>query len=172
MDFLEPLLLTSTEEPIVDFGIYITSTQKAQLTDAHAFFKTVYPNLEQYEKVYFPDMVTCLNEIPYWSFFGLRDKYGLMYNLVPTLDENRVNDLSGDDYTLNDLVDIYLDLFKAMQVLLEHEYFMTDVTAEEVGMVMNTEELNTHIRGKIRHCLLYTSPSPRDKRQSRMPSSA
>ena len=24
----------------------------------------------------------------------------------------------------------------------------------------------------IRHCLLYTSPSPRDKRQSRMPSSA
>ena len=29
------------------------------------------------------------------------------------------------------------------------------------------------IMGKnIRHCLLYTSPSPRDKRQSRMPSSA
>ena len=24
----------------------------------------------------------------------------------------------------------------------------------------------------VRHCLLYTSPSPRDKRQSRMPSSA
>ena len=24
----------------------------------------------------------------------------------------------------------------------------------------------------IKHCLLYTSPSPRDKRQSRMPSSA
>ena len=28
------------------------------------------------------------------------------------------------------------------------------------------------IRGKQRSCLLYTSPSPRDKRQSRMPSSA
>ena len=27
-------------------------------------------------------------------------------------------------------------------------------------------------RGFINHCLLYTSPSPRDKRQSRMPSSA
>ena len=27
-------------------------------------------------------------------------------------------------------------------------------------------------RGKSGHCLLYTSPSPRDKRQSRMPSSA
>ena len=27
-------------------------------------------------------------------------------------------------------------------------------------------------RGELRVCLLYTSPSPRDKRQSRMPSSA
>ena len=26
--------------------------------------------------------------------------------------------------------------------------------------------------GKFKYCLLYTSPSPRDKRQSRMPSSA
>ena len=26
--------------------------------------------------------------------------------------------------------------------------------------------------GQAQHCLLYTSPSPRDKRQSRMPSSA
>ena len=25
---------------------------------------------------------------------------------------------------------------------------------------------------QVKHCLLYTSPSPRDKRQSRMPSSA
>ena len=28
------------------------------------------------------------------------------------------------------------------------------------------------IAGNFRDCLLYTSPSPRDKRQSRMPSSA
>ena len=27
-------------------------------------------------------------------------------------------------------------------------------------------------KGKVKPCLLYTSPSPRDKRQSRMPSSA
>ena len=31
---------------------------------------------------------------------------------------------------------------------------------------------STQILKKIRFCLLYTSPSPRDKRQSRMPSSA
>ena len=28
------------------------------------------------------------------------------------------------------------------------------------------------LRGKIKHCLLYTSPSPRDRTRSRMPSSA
>ena len=35
----------------------------------------------------------------------------------------------------------------------------------------NSEHLR-RVRGKIGICLLYTSPSPRDKRQSRMPSSA
>ena len=31
---------------------------------------------------------------------------------------------------------------------------------------------SAHLSELIRYCLLYTSPSPRDKRQSRMPSSA
>ena len=40
----------------------------------------------------------------------------------------------------------------------------TDLTgAETIGKVSG---------GMITNCLLYTSPSPRDKRQSRMPSSA
>ena len=34
------------------------------------------------------------------------------------------------------------------------------------------EELGKNIRLLEMFCLLYTSPSPRDKRQSRMPSSA
>ena len=34
------------------------------------------------------------------------------------------------------------------------------------------ERVETDVIDKIRHCLLYTSPSPRDKRQYRMPSSA
>ena len=35
-------------------------------------------------------------------------------------------------------------------------------------------KLNSFVnnKGEYYHCLLYTSPSPRDKRQSRMPSSA
>ena len=32
--------------------------------------------------------------------------------------------------------------------------------------------LTAEIDEALQHCLLYTSPSPRDKRQSRMPSSA
>ena len=37
---------------------------------------------------------------------------------------------------------------------------------------LNTTLLGFKISNKSRNCLLYTSPSPRDKRQSRMPSSA
>ena len=33
-------------------------------------------------------------------------------------------------------------------------------------------DINTNSKNPIIGCLLYTSPSPRDKRQSRMPSSA
>ena len=55
-------------------------------------------------------------------------------------------------------------------------------TADDLAFVLNsaydrmTESSyygkNQIIMGDVRTCLLYTSPSPRDKRQSRMPSSA
>ena len=35
-----------------------------------------------------------------------------------------------------------------------------------------SRKVEFHLRVLIKACLLYTSPSPRDKRQSRMPSSA
>ena len=42
-----------------------------------------------------------------------------------------------------------------------------------VGDSIRVGELNGDLgQGRICACLLYTSPSPRDKRQSRMPSSA
>ena len=40
------------------------------------------------------------------------------------------------------------------------------------AQVVPMEEMNLHFTGDFHACLLYTSPSPRDKRQSRMPSSA
>ena len=42
--------------------------------------------------------------------------------------------------------------------------------AAAIGFKMNL--FNIGVEGQYRICLLYTSPSPRDKRQSRMPSSA
>ena len=48
------------------------------------------------------------------------------------------------------------------------------MTPEELEMAILSEDktLLTRIPGIGNNCLLYTSPSPRDKRQSRMPSSA
>ena len=40
------------------------------------------------------------------------------------------------------------------------------------GILAQMEALLELIEGNPKVCLLYTSPSPRDKRQSRMPSSA
>ena len=40
------------------------------------------------------------------------------------------------------------------------------------GMLLKPDVLANSIDQNINNCLLYTSPSPRDKRQSRMPSSA
>ena len=50
---------------------------------------------------------------------------------------------------------------------------LTPAAERGTGMVKRAEELaKEHGWFLARHCLLYTSPSPRDKRQSRMPSSA
>ena len=44
--------------------------------------------------------------------------------------------------------------------------------ASHLFIANNTEEYSYNLGGQFPDCLLYTSPSPRDKRQSRMPSSA
>ena len=45
----------------------------------------------------------------------------------------------------------------------------------DLGLVLNRDgyqSIDELAKDELRICLLYTSPSPRDKRQSRMPSSA
>ena len=49
--------------------------------------------------------------------------------------------------------------------------FINGINSAKGFQVINTLEINTDLL-LLKSCLLYTSPSPRDKRQSRMPSSA
>ena len=49
------------------------------------------------------------------------------------------------------------------------EYFKTHIHNIDSRQIYKSMDIGT---AKPSNCLLYTSPSPRDKRQSRMPSSA
>ena len=70
--------------------------------------------------------------------------------------------------------------FSSWQGLLSTLLGLALITLIGVGirlLVMQTIQQrrareNRQINERLRTCLLYTSPSPRDKRQSRMPSSA
>ena len=65
--------------------------------------------------------------------------------------------------------------------LVDKQFLIKDDALNTLGiekglMTLNSEEeqneLLTFLQNQNYDCLLYTSPSPRDKRQSRMPSSA
>ena len=55
-------------------------------------------------------------------------------------------------------------------ICLESEQIGLEAEAPELGQVLDDEDLSAN--GGVGGCLLYTSPSPRDQRGSRMPSSA
>ena len=63
---------------------------------------------------------------------------------------------AGTDYTLNELEKIY---WAEVYPCMRYNLMPWDVAGEWLAQ-------------DSKSCLLYTSPSPRDKRQSRMPSSA
>ena len=60
----------------------------------------------------------------------------------------------------------------------EYAYFMemgtgkSKVLVDNIAMLYDKGKINAALIIAPKGCLLYTSPSPRDKRQSRMPSSA
>ena len=72
------------------------------------------------------------------------------------------------DFTHSTIRNVYLKGMKRnSQFFLNKE---SKMFRNEILMTENKNMLYIVIQGK--DCLLYTSPSPRDKRQSRMPSSA
>ena len=55
----------------------------------------------------------------------------------------------------------------------EIDYYLSKYLSKKLKITINSVDQELHYLGKeYEDCLLYTSPSPRDKRQSRMPSSA
>ena len=60
------------------------------------------------------------------------------------------------------MLDIRTDSADDAPSAIDNVYAAVDLGSNSFHMVIS----------KYQHCLLYTSPSPRDKRQSRMPSSA
>ena len=60
-----------------------------------------------------------------------------------------------------------------MKIILKSETSLGLESHEELGFNSEEElELEISKLTKFRPCLLYTSPSPRDRQKSRMPSSA
>ena len=83
-----------------------------------------------------------------------------------------------DEYGTQELLRRLADpfFFQSLSCALGYDWHSsgtTTVTCAALREALSVEEHGVAVAGgKGRACLLYTSPSPRDKRQSRMPSSA
>ena len=67
---------------------------------------------------------------------------------------------------------IYFDNAATTRALPAVAEKMSTMLCEQYGNPASVSAMGLAAGKEIRNCLLYTSPSPRDKRQSRMPSSA
>ena len=60
------------------------------------------------------------------------------------------------------------ELDEKLSKLVTHEFVTKNMDHDDIVYSVDGDKISKLLEG----CLLYTSPSPRDKRQSRMPSSA
>ena len=110
------------------------------------------------------------------SNLGIDAKNQTLQNMMNDIDKNQSGTIDFDEFiemmtakmtdkdTPEDLRKVF-DLFIGDDTADKIELRHLKRVAKELGENMTDDELNEI-------CLLYTSPSPRDKRQSRMPSSA
>ena len=67
--------------------------------------------------------------------------------------------------------DAYLDEWRRVTTSIEAEGALDDI-AQRLGEEIESQVSDEQLAVLVKHCLLYTSPSPRDRSLSRMPSSA
>ena len=98
------------------------------------------------------------------------------FELDPKLREMikvRVSQINGCGYCINSHTKDALALGETTQRLFAlSAWWETPFFTEEEKAVLKLAEEVTHISKEGVTCLLYTSPSPRDRQKSRMPSSA
>ena len=91
----------------------------------------------------------------------IRDVLGVHDNIIQ-LDEGRMlPDLDHDDVSGS------LERFRSVINNVRHPLEPVEAEVRSEGVLVPIVRIDLYLP-----CLLYTSPSPRDKRQSRMPSSA
>ena len=99
------------------------------------------------------------------------EKNKLRFNLMKEENEEYLNAANNND--LVEVADALGDmLYILCGTIIEHGFqYKIDEIFDEIQN-SNMSKLGRDGKPIYRDCLLYTSPSPRDKRQSRMPSSA
>ena len=90
-------------------------------------------------------------------------------------EEFRLNRITDAQNKAKELKEGYEELENTIKFEQERERQFTDLSQEITNLTHGISQNNTRIslnQRQIRDCLLYTSPSPRDRQKSRMPSSA
>ena len=105
-----------------------------------------------------------------------------MEQLKLELKENIIEALNLEEFTANDIADddalfgdgLGLDSIDALEliVLLDKDYGIKLTDPESSKEIFKSINVLAAYIDQNRTCLLYTSPSPRDRTRSRMPSSA
>ena len=138
----------------IDVGAYFTSSNKSGLADSHKFFQNLrFAKLEKQKRKFFPQKMDCFKATNYWVLgFGFFDSYGIAYQLNPTIDEYVVSSARGNkamDFV--DLFTIFLDIFRALELVYEQGYYVGDFGEDDVGINLFTEDDGTlSVQGRIR----------------------
>jgi hypothetical protein len=134
----------------IKFGIIFSDSKKKSLWSAHEFFKIIEKSTDKNEKAIFPDLISCVIDTSFIYSFGLFDSYGLIYALSPTMYEYRMSQVNMTSYNFLDLLNIFLDIFKAMKVVFRHNFYLKKFNELDIGISQIVSGPNVQIKGKLR----------------------